>query len=285
MKCGTTSLHRYLAAHPEIFMSREKELEFFTSWNQRERGLEWYEQQFPEPAPLRGESSPIYTAWPHVLGVPEAIRATLPEVKLIYLVRDPVARIVSHYLHAFGRGDETRELADVAAEPDFADSRYVAQSRYAMQLDRYLALFDSSDVLVLQQEALDDDRQATLRTVFGFLGVDEEFSSPLFQRRYNVARDERRSRRASGRVRSAVGEQRYDAVACRVPRRVRRGFDRLLSRRIVEKPPLPPAARQRLVELLAPDTQRLVELTGLQPAGWSTWQAPRGGSASGILRP
>jgi hypothetical protein len=270
MKCGTTSLHRYLAAHPEIFMSKEKELEFFTSWNQRELGLAWYEQQFPEAAPIRGESSPVYTAWPHVLGVPEAIRATLPEVKLIYVVRDPVARTVSHYLHAFGRGDERRALADVATEPEFAESGYVAQSRYAMQLERYLELFDSSDVLVLQQEALDADRAATLRTAFRFLGVDEEFSSSVFQRRYNVARDERRSRRIGQRL--------------RVPQPVQRGIDRLLSRRI-EKPPLPPAVRERLVDLLTPDTQRLVELTDLQPTVWSTWESPPGRRTSGILRP
>ena len=51
MKCGTTSLHNYLATHPEVFMSEEKELDFFTSWNIRERGLGWYEKQFPVEAP------------------------------------------------------------------------------------------------------------------------------------------------------------------------------------------------------------------------------------------
>jgi hypothetical protein len=270
MKCGTTSLHKYLAAHPEVFMSEEKELGFFTSWSMRDRGLSWYEKQFPVAASVRGESSPIYTAWPHVLGVPEAIAATLPEVKLIYLVRDPIERIVSHYLHRFGRGEESRELAEVAADPEFEDSRYVAESRYAMQLERYFAVFDREDILVIQQEALEHQRAETLRTVFRFLRVDEDFTSPFFHRRYNVARDERRSRRMTQRARSVVGAERFDAVAARVPRVVRRGLDRSLWRKI-EPPALPASAHERLVRLLAPDTARLVELVGIEPVGWSTW--------------
>jgi len=271
MKCGTTSLHKYLAAHPDVFMSEEKELDFFTSWNRRDRGLAWYEAQFPVDAPVRGESSPIYTAWPHVLGVPEAIAETLPEVKLIYLVRDPIDRVVSHYLHLFGRGNETRELAEVVADEDFPESRYVAQSRYAMQLERYLEIFDRRDILVIEQEALEHDRAETLRGVFRFLEVDETFHSPLFHRRYNVARDERRSRRATERARSIVGGDRFDAVAARVPRVARRALDRSLRQRIAP-PSLSQADHERLVRMLEPDTARLVELTGLRPAGWSTWQ-------------
>jgi hypothetical protein len=274
MKCGTTSLHKYLSAHPEVFMSEEKELEFFTSWNRRERGIDWYERQFPSDAPVRGESSPVYSAWPHVLGVPEAIEETLPDVKLIYLVRDPIDRLVSHYLHAWGRGDETRELAEVAAEPSFAESRYVAQSRYAMQLERYLALFDRSHILVLEQEALERNREESLRGVFRFLGVDEHFTSPLFRRRYNVARDERRGRRALDRARSLVGAGRFDALAARVPRPARRALDRVFWRK-VEKPAMSGDLRERLVAELAPDTARLVELTGLRPERWSTWQRAR----------
>jgi hypothetical protein len=273
MKCGTTSLHKYLAAHPEVFMSEEKELDFFTSWNRRDRGLSWYEAQFPVDAPVRGESSPIYSAWPHVLGVPEAIAETLPEVKLIYLVRDPVDRVVSHYLHLFGRGNETRELAEVVADENFEESRYLAQSRYAMQLERYLEVFDRGDILVIEQEALEHDRAQTVRKVFNFLGVDESFSSPLFHRRYNVARDERRSRRASDRIRTVVGPERFDAVASRVPHVARRALDRSLWRKI-DPPRLPAPEHERLVEMLAPDTARLVELTGLEPTGWSTWREP-----------
>ena len=97
-KCGTTSLHEYLDLHPEVAMSREKELDFFVEEKHWGRGVEWYAAQF-EDAPVRGESSPSYTAYPRYRGVPERIRRVVPDAKLVYLVRDPVERIVSHFVH------------------------------------------------------------------------------------------------------------------------------------------------------------------------------------------
>ncbi len=277
-KCGTTSLHNYLSAHPQIEMSREKELDFFTSWGQR-RGLDWYEQHFTRPAPVRGESSPAYTAWPHILGVPEAIHETLDDVRLLYLVRDPLDRIVSEYLHAVGHGHERRELTRIAADPGFDESPYVAKSRYAMQLSRYLELFDASQLLVLTQEALSRDRLGTLRTVFRFLGVDESFVSPRFARRYNKARDRRTGVALAERARVALGDQRFERLTGRVPRSAQRLGDRVM-RRPIEAPDLPEELRRRLVSLLADDTIRLEELTGLDLGHWSTARVNPGAPAS-----
>lgn len=276
-KCGTTSLHNYLAAHPQIAMSREKELDFFTSWGQR-RGLAWYEQHFTQHAPVRGESSPAYAAWPHILGVPEAIHELLPDVRLIYLVRDPVERIVSEYLHAVGHGHERRSLIRVAASPGFEDSPYVAKSRYAVQLARYLELFDSSQLLVLTQEALSEERLTTLRTVFRFLGVDESFVSPRFARRYNKARDWRGGTALAERARDAIGEQRFERLTGRVPRSAQRIGGRMM-RRPITTPELPEELRERLVSLLADDTARLTALTGLDLGHWSTARVNPGAPA------
>jgi hypothetical protein len=276
-KCGTTSLHNYLSAHPQIAMSRDKELDFFTSWGQR-RGLDWYEQHFTRPAPVRGESSPSYSAWPHILGVPEAIHETLDDVRLIYLVRDPVDRIVSEYLHNVGHGQERRSLSRVAAERGFEESPYVAKSRYAMQLERYLDLFDSSQLLVLTQESLSRDRLATLRVVFRFLGVEESFVSPRFARRYNKARDRRAGVALAERARGALGDQRFERLTGRVPRAAQRLGDRVV-RRPIESPELPEELRSRLVALLAEDTVRLAGLTGLDLGHWSTARVNPGAPA------
>lgn len=273
-KCGTTSLHNYLATHPQIAMSQRKELDFFTSWGRR-RGLAWYEQHFTRRAPVRGESSPAYTAWPHILGVPEAIHETLGEVRLIYLVRDPVDRVVSEYLHAVGHGQERRSLLRVAADPSFEQSPYVAKSRYAMQLGRYLDLFDASQLLVLTQEALSQERLATLRTVFRFLGVDESFVSPRFARRYNKARDRRAGVALTQRARVALGEQRFERLTGRVPRPAQRLGDRV-TRRPIQSPELPDELRKRLVSLLGDDTAHLAALTGLDLGHWSTARVSAG---------
>lgn len=94
MKAGTTSLHRHLDLHPEIGMSERKELHLFTrpDWRQH---LDWYTGHFSSAAPVQGESSPNYTKRRLFPGVPARIAAALPEVRLIYILRDPVERMRS----------------------------------------------------------------------------------------------------------------------------------------------------------------------------------------------
>src|SRR5689334_9595383 len=89
LKCGTTSLHHYLNLHPEIEMSRPKELNFFVEELNWDLGPDWYAAHFNASAPVRGETSPHYTARPRYDGVAERMRATLDDARLIYMVRDP----------------------------------------------------------------------------------------------------------------------------------------------------------------------------------------------------
>src|SRR5688572_16712902 len=86
-KTGTTSLHAYLALHPEIFMSRVKEIRFFT--HHYEEGAAWYAAHFRKGCDhaVRGEASPQYTAHPRLAGVPERMHTLIPDAKLIYVVR------------------------------------------------------------------------------------------------------------------------------------------------------------------------------------------------------
>src|ERR1700694_4198191 len=80
-KCGTSSLHYYLRLHPEIFMSRQKELNFFIEEMNWSEGLHWYEAQFQNGAQyaIRGESSPQYTRYPIFRGVPERMHQVIPQ--------------------------------------------------------------------------------------------------------------------------------------------------------------------------------------------------------------
>ncbi len=73
MKCGTTSLYYYLNCHPEIFMSREKELNFFVKEKNWPKGIGWYQSQFRSKAKIQREASPSYTSFPQWKGVPERI--------------------------------------------------------------------------------------------------------------------------------------------------------------------------------------------------------------------
>src|SRR2546421_11902695 len=96
-KGGTTSLHKYLALHPQIFMSKQKELSFFDERIRWQLGLEWYKSNFDASYLINGEASPQYARYPRTLGVPEKIKSVLGSPKLIYAIRDPVDRILSDY--------------------------------------------------------------------------------------------------------------------------------------------------------------------------------------------
>ena len=177
-------------------MSVPKELDFFIvpdeelfpvgNWS---RGLDWYRSHFTERTPVRGETSPNYTVYPFAEDVAERAASVVPDAKIIYLVRDPIDRIVSHYLHRVGQGEERRSLDDALGDIDGEGPgmTLVYRSMYFMQIERWTRCFPDSSVLVLAQEDLQAERAETLVRVFCFLGVDRSFSHEGFQARSNVS--------------------------------------------------------------------------------------------------
>ena len=264
LKCGTTSLHHYLNLHPEIAMSRPKELNFFVAELNWELGVDWYRSHFPAGAAVRGETSPHYTNRPRFEGVAERMHETLgDDARLVYMVRHPVERLLSHYIHNVGGGYETRDLPDAVADPR---SAYVQRGLYAFQLEPYLAAFGSERVSIVSREELGRDRDATVRRVFEFAGVDPGFTSAEFDREWET-----------GSAKGSGGFRVMDR-AVRLPglRALDRNFDRLPERlrwlveRVVHdpgsgeapKPQLAPELRERLAGLFRDDAARLEGLAG-----------------------
>jgi hypothetical protein len=269
LKCGTTSLHHYLNLHPEVSMSRPKELNFFVDELNWELGADWYRAHFDRGAAARGETSPHYTSRPRFEGVAERMAETLgPQARVIYMVRQPVDRLLSHYLHNVGGGYEDRPLEAAIADPQ---SAYVQRSLYAFQLEPYLEAFGADRVLIVGREELGREREKTMRAVFEFAGVDPDFTSPEFQRQWET-----------GSAKSKGGFRLMDR-AVRLPglRALDRNFDRLPERmrwmveRIVHDPDSGEAAKPELSKDLRaglethfrPDTERLEQIAG-RGFGW-----------------
>ena len=173
MKSGTTSLHYYLNLHPEISMSRQKELNFFNKEKNWIKGVKWYSSHFVGQAKIHGESSPNYTNYPKSKQAPQRIASLIPNVKLIYVLRDPVERIVSHYVHFYAASRENRSIEK--ALTTLEGNPYVERSRYFWQLQQYLAWFSPSNILIITSEELLKFPEQTMQQVFQFLGVDENF--------------------------------------------------------------------------------------------------------------
>jgi hypothetical protein len=268
LKCGTTSLHHYLNLHPEVAMSRPKELNFFVEELNWPLGVDWYASHFSATDRVRGESSPHYTSRPRFVGVAERMRSVVPEARLIYMVRDPIDRLLSHYVHNRGGGYEDRPLAEALADPD---SAYVVRSRYFLQLEPYLDAFGRERIEIVTREELKAERAATLRRVFGFLEVDPGFSSDQFEREWETG-----TAKSGGRFRVMDRAVRLPGL-----RSLDRNFDRLpeslrwLVERVVHepeagaapKPELSPESRERLTELFRDDVERLEEFSGRR-FGW-----------------
>jgi hypothetical protein len=265
-KCGTTSLHEYLDLHPEIAMSREKELNFFVAEQNWSRGLAWYEAQFGD-APIRGESSPAYTVHPLRPGVPERMSATIPGVRLVYLVRDPIDRIVSNYLHRSVNRPEMGTLHDALADPHVREW-LVMPSCYWLQLEEFLRYFPREQILVVDSDDLRRSRQQTLAAIFAFLGAAASYRVPGFDRTHNVATGRVRRTRIGETVSDALehllGPSRSQALRERVPSSLKSPF------RYDSGPPvLGEGLRTALMEELSPQVSRLRAETGLAFSGWS----------------
>lgn len=169
MKSGTTSLYRMLASHPDIGMSRDKETDFFIVEKNYGRGIDWYRAQFDPSRTIHGEASPNYTKVDDFGGVPERIRAALPEVKLIYLVRDPVDRLVSQYRHSWTMGDITMTPEELPSTPEWR--HIIDTSRYGRQFKAFLDVFPDEQILVVDFDRLIGEPQAVLDEVLAFIGA------------------------------------------------------------------------------------------------------------------
>lgn len=193
-KAGTTSLFGYLEGHPQCVPSQTKEVHYFDK--NYDRGEAWYRMNFPMHAKLRAsgrqtfESSPYYMCEPRV---PARMQALLPQVKLIFLVRNPVSRAYSHYQHSVLRrreplsfeealeaeqdrlaGEEAKMLAD-PTYPSFNHQHYsyLLRGRYAEQLQNWKQHFSADQMLVLEAERMFRQPAEVFAEVLEFLGLDD----------------------------------------------------------------------------------------------------------------
>lgn len=193
-------------------------------------------------------------------------------MKLVYVVRDPLERFVSHYGQRRAQGREPLALDAVVDQIDRPWDEFMIEcmvaGSYATQLEQYLKVFPSAQLLVVDLADLRGQPRETLRKLFGFLGVDEGFVSPRFDKRHNAAEGRHRGTAQSAWMRTS---RLSDAVRL-LPRRPRemllKPAKRVLSRSVAP-PELGAGAQQRLRDALGEEVGRLRELTGQAFATWS----------------
>jgi hypothetical protein len=266
-KAGSTSLHGYLDLHPEVTMSQDKEVRFFTDPDH----LAWvgrYQDYFPPGTSYRGESTPQYTKWPVFPGVVDRMADLVPDARLLYLVRDPVERTLAEYVEEATWGVITEDIESVLSDLEEPHNRIVAPSRYATQLREIHRRFDPAQVLVVDLVDLRDDPAATMRRIFDFLGLPQ----------IELDEEALRPRNAYGDKGTLPGwyqTLRRPALIRLVHRlpteqlgRVRTFVTRRISKP-VERPEPSEVALARLRAILGAEADELRAMTGQPFAGWS----------------
>jgi hypothetical protein len=305
-KSGTTALYHYLKQHPQIYMSPVKEPRFFAfeqgdlefdGPGDRElhrsttlSNLEDYQALFRDVSGewAVGEASPVYLCSPKAAG---RIKSFVPDARLIAILRHPVDRAYSHYLHLIR--DREEPLTDFsqalqAEEKRVHDNweyrwRYKELGFYAVQLRKYFDTFDRNQLKIYLYEDFDTDPQSVLRDVYRFLGVDDTFIADTSVR-YNTSGVPRskvmhavlsKLQKATQATFDRAPQQESDTQAT-LPGRLgkspllekARHFGIGLKNRNLVKPPLAPDVRRQLLEDYREDILILQDLIQRDLSRW-----------------
>lgn len=252
MKSATSTLHSNLQLHPEIGMSKFKEPSFF-NLRFKFKDKNWYKSQFESGKAVNGESSPNYSKKHSFPGTAQRMHTMLPDVKLIYLTRDPINRITSHLHHNLYRDRfDKSKLLDVLKN----DPNYILTSSYMFQLNEYLTYYNKSQFLFITTEELQSNLNGTLNKICDFLNVDN----------YNF--EEKVISRNKSSEKFLI--KKYDVVKRFLPRQLMKLYHLLFYyvNIKIERPNLDVKTIQFLKHSLKEDSEEFVKFTGIDGAKW-----------------
>ncbi|MFN8196501.1 MAG: sulfotransferase [Nocardioidaceae bacterium] len=301
-KAGTSALHAALAGHPALHLSNPKEPKFFLCDGTPPRREDhrgpgdahsrqewvWRESDYLDlwrdapPGALRGESTPFYLAEPEAH---RRIAEVAPDAKIVVMLRDPVDRAYSNWMHLWSDGlepigdfMEAIEAEDERRADGWAPMwRYRGLGRYGEQLEHLLGHVDRDRVLVLRYRALVDEPEQTIASVLRFLDVPPlaRHMVPLDNTR-PFRPDTFRTRTIARAIRGGAAAGSF--VPPQVWRRASVPLTRQLQRDGGFRPTLSPAQRRAVLEPLLPDLELLERVTGTSYDDW------RGASSRGSFQ-
>ena len=219
MKSGTTSLHEYLNEHPDIFMSEVKEPGYFSDCvDYYPKNYEWYKALFKDVKHQKiiGESSTHYTKLPICDGVIQNIWEFNPDARFIYIMRNPIKRVISHYWHGVKYGDERNDILTAIKEK----REYISFSDYAYQLEPYIERFGRDKIYTLTFESFIKDPVSELKCLFDWLGVDADIPIKNAGSTHNALPESFKKVKGSGLLHDFRSSYIWNKIAPLVPDRI-----------------------------------------------------------------
>ncbi len=189
-KSGSTTLWNFLKAHPQVYMAPMKEVNFFITdvwWARNEKGMDWYSNLFREVEGVKayGEASINYMSRPELA---ELIHQALPQVTLLFILRDPVDRIYSQYWYERQEGTQLPGFDSFVRQRHTLLKEWIWGSRYDLHLKRFLNLFPEQQIRVILFSDLKRNPDQLVKNLYRAVGVDEEFSPQNLTARLNPTR-------------------------------------------------------------------------------------------------
>ena len=238
MKSGTSTLHSILSLHPDVFMSEPKEPSFFVCHEDLKRlwpEMAKQKYSFDETSYLElfrnagdsrivGESSSNYTKLPHAPGVAKRISEFSPGAKILYVIRNPVGRTISHYWHAVKREGETRSIDEAIK----SDPIYLDVSNYARQIQEYMNYFEKDNIRVITLEEYSKSPADTMKGIFNWLGIDDNVVPDNLGLRNHVTPKTVRRQRKLGFLNRINFRPVYNYIRPVIPRSVRKAGRNIL---------------------------------------------------------
>lgn len=261
-KSGTTSLAAHVASHPDVCFCRNKEPHFFSRTRDWEARIDQYHALFDKPeGRLCGEASTSYSFLPKYPETAARIRTYNPDAKLIYMVRNPIERIISHLAHRQLKGRSRRGVEkEVLSNPIYLD-----RSRYAMQIRPYLEQFRRDQILLLIFEEYVQEPRRVIEDMCWFLGLDPGRlpNERTFRENQSVGKPVMRS--GFSRLASVSAFRRLIMF---LPKSLKENLRFLTRRRLDEKPSLPDDIRVILWRALGPDLEEFERVLGRSVSVW-----------------
>ncbi|MBE9059595.1 sulfotransferase domain-containing protein [cf. Phormidesmis sp. LEGE 11477] len=270
MKSGTTSLSEILSMHPRVCFCENKEPHFFSKVSNWQDHIEEYKELYnPTDNQICGEASTTYTFYPNFGVDPcQAIYDFNPHMKLIYILRDPIDRIVSQYVHRRGRGTT---LEDSFEKEVLTRPEYINISRYYVQIKPYIERFGREQVLLLTFEEFISNRNSSLGKVFNFLGIESSLSDYVDDIHANRSVGEYKN---SAKIDEILQGSLAQGVRSLLPEYVAKPvFDAIRKpgrRKIDDKPVVTERLEQILRDFVMLDVLEIEKLIGRELNEWTT---------------
>jgi hypothetical protein len=295
MKCATTSLHNVLSGHPDVFIpereigcldmdDQEQHPDFFIysgrrwtypDWeNERDKYLQWYASFFQnaKPGQLIGEDSTTYIASAKTAG---RMAQLLPDVKLIFMLRDPANRTYSHYWHLVRTGRARHRFEDML---QYEAGTLLQRSLYKEQLERYFRLFPRERIKIILFEDFTKDLPGVVNDVLEFLELPKTLDTKVLRTHWNrgqIPLSPRLQLLRNRLIRGRAGRMYYDHLPMNVTRpwhsqigdkaqyAVHLAFRLANPMRENSPPPMRPETRAFLNDLFRKANAGLSELIGI----------------------